>query len=186
MPDQIPRFASQGELVPLDAALKDTVHKFLPAALDAVTQDGRIYGAPIYQTVTTTIYNKWLLAEYGSQAPRHLGRDQGGRTQTAQQGHRPARLLRLGRRLAEPQLLSPAVAGGRPRLFRGRHTGRLQQCAGSRGAHLPHRPLPTGRDSRIGDAERQSGRRAGARPAAGRFGVLGGPRRRRPGRQGLG
>ncbi|MFE9882204.1 hypothetical protein ACFYR3_39245, partial [Streptomyces sp. NPDC005784] len=45
------------------------MHNFLPAALDAVTQDGRIYGAPIYQTVTTTIYNKRLLAEYGSQAP---------------------------------------------------------------------------------------------------------------------
>ncbi|MFJ6837180.1 ABC transporter substrate-binding protein [Streptomyces sp. NPDC091209] len=69
MPDQIPRFASKGELVPLDAALKNTVHKFLPAALDAVTRDGRIYGAPIYQTVTTTIYNKRLLSESGVRRP---------------------------------------------------------------------------------------------------------------------
>lgn len=70
MPDQIPRFASRGGLVPVDAALKDTVHRFLPAALDAVTQeDGRIYAAPIYQTVTTTIYNKRLLAESGVRTP---------------------------------------------------------------------------------------------------------------------
>ncbi|MFE2533575.1 ABC transporter substrate-binding protein [Streptomyces sp. NPDC059371] len=69
MPDQIPRFASQHALVPVDKALKGTVHTFLPAALDAVTHDGRIYGAPIYQTVTTTIYNKRLLAEAGVTTP---------------------------------------------------------------------------------------------------------------------
>ncbi|MDX3748590.1 sugar ABC transporter substrate-binding protein [Streptomyces sp. AK08-02] len=69
MPDQIPRFVATGGLVPVDAALKGRLDRFLPSALDAVSQDGRIYGAPIYQTVTTTIYNKRLLTEAGVSTP---------------------------------------------------------------------------------------------------------------------
>lgn len=69
MPDQIPRFASRRAIVPVDAALKGNEGRFLSAALDAVTENGRIYGAPIYQTVTTTIYNKRLLSEAGVTTP---------------------------------------------------------------------------------------------------------------------
>lgn len=43
--------------------------KFLPTARDAVTVGDRIYGAPIYQTVTTTIYNKRLLSDAGVATP---------------------------------------------------------------------------------------------------------------------
>ncbi|MEV7910485.1 ABC transporter substrate-binding protein [Streptomyces griseus] len=69
MPDQIPFFTSQGALAPIEAALKGEVDKFLPAARDAVTVSGRIYGAPVYQTVTTTIYNKRLLSDAGIVTP---------------------------------------------------------------------------------------------------------------------
>ncbi|WNF27244.1 sugar ABC transporter substrate-binding protein [Streptomyces sp. C11-1] len=69
MPDQIPYFTSQGALAPVDTALQGVLGRFLPTALDAVTEGGRIYGAPIYQTVTTTIYNKRLLSEAGVTTP---------------------------------------------------------------------------------------------------------------------
>ncbi|MFJ6727210.1 ABC transporter substrate-binding protein [Streptomyces sp. NPDC091281] len=69
VPDQIPRFADAGLLAPVDAALGRAAGRFLPAALDAVTADGRVYGAPIYQTVTTTVYNRRLLAEAGVLTP---------------------------------------------------------------------------------------------------------------------
>jgi multiple sugar transport system substrate-binding protein len=69
VPDQIPRFASRGMLAPVDAVLRDVGHLFQPSAMTAVTRDGAIFAAPIYQTVTTTIYNKRLLAEAGVSMP---------------------------------------------------------------------------------------------------------------------
>lgn len=69
LPDQMPRFASQGLLLPVDSALKGTADKFLPSALGAVTVRGRVYGSPIYQTATTTLYNKRLLTEAGVTTP---------------------------------------------------------------------------------------------------------------------
>lgn len=69
MPDQIPFFTSRGALAPIEAALKGDVDKFLPTARNAVTVGDRIYGAPIYQTVTTTIYNKRLLSDAGVATP---------------------------------------------------------------------------------------------------------------------
>lgn len=68
-PDQIPRFATDGVISPVDGALKDSVGRFLPASMDAMKQNGKIYGAPIYQTVTTTIYNKKLLIAAGVTTP---------------------------------------------------------------------------------------------------------------------
>ncbi|MGW2620626.1 ABC transporter substrate-binding protein [Streptomyces sp. NPDC001500] len=69
MPDQIPQFASEGALASLDSLLAGTANRFMPRALDAVTYGGRMYGAPIYQTVTTTLYNRRLLAEAGVATP---------------------------------------------------------------------------------------------------------------------
>lgn len=74
MPDQIPFFTSRGALAPIEAALKGDVDKFLPTARNAVTVGDRIYGAPIYQTVTTTIYNKRLLSDAGVATPPPPGR----------------------------------------------------------------------------------------------------------------
>ncbi|MFF7201416.1 ABC transporter substrate-binding protein [Streptomyces sp. NPDC008141] len=68
-PDQIPQFSAGGAITPVDAALKNSTDKFLPATLAAMKQDGKIYGAPIYQTVTTTVYNKKLLASAGIATP---------------------------------------------------------------------------------------------------------------------
>ncbi|NUK12888.1 sugar ABC transporter substrate-binding protein [Streptomyces lunaelactis] len=68
-PDQIPQFSASGAIGPVDGALKESIGKFLPATTDAMKQNGRIYGAPIYQTVTTTIYNKRLLAAAGITTP---------------------------------------------------------------------------------------------------------------------
>ncbi|NMO36671.1 sugar ABC transporter substrate-binding protein [Streptomyces sp. GMY01] len=67
--DQLPRFVSEGALLAVDPALKGIAGKFLPGALDAITDGGHFYGAPIYHTVTTTIYNKRLLTEAGVTAP---------------------------------------------------------------------------------------------------------------------
>ncbi|MFF1484785.1 ABC transporter substrate-binding protein [Streptomyces sp. NPDC058319] len=69
MPDQLPRFALRGAVAPVGDVLEDTAGKFLPSALAAATVRGEIYGAPIYQTVTTTLYNKRLLDDAGVLAP---------------------------------------------------------------------------------------------------------------------
>jgi multiple sugar transport system substrate-binding protein len=68
-PDQIPQYLSNGAIRPVDGALKGLADKFLPAALDAMKQDGKLYAAPIYHTVTTTMYNKKLLAAAGITTP---------------------------------------------------------------------------------------------------------------------
>ncbi|MET7620047.1 sugar ABC transporter substrate-binding protein [Streptomyces sp. NPDC005408] len=68
-PDQIPQFSASGAISPVDGALKASAGKFLPATMDAMKQDGKIYGAPIYQTITTTIYNKKLLTQAGVATP---------------------------------------------------------------------------------------------------------------------
>lgn len=68
-PDQIPQYLSNGAIRPVDGALKGIEDKFLPAALDAMKQDGKLYAAPIYHTVTTTMYNKKLLDQAGITTP---------------------------------------------------------------------------------------------------------------------
>ncbi|MFI9582642.1 ABC transporter substrate-binding protein [Streptomyces sp. NPDC052236] len=68
-PDQISQWSASGAISPVDGALKDSAGKFLPAALDVMKHDGEIYGAPIYMTVTTTIYNKRLLNAAGVTTP---------------------------------------------------------------------------------------------------------------------
>ncbi|AUH42367.1 extracellular solute-binding protein [Streptomyces sp. CMB-StM0423] len=68
-PDQIPQYLANGALAPVDGAIKDYADKFLPAALDALSDDGKAYGAPIYHTITTTLYNKKLLDRAGIEEP---------------------------------------------------------------------------------------------------------------------
>ncbi|WP_405806120.1 sugar ABC transporter substrate-binding protein [Streptomyces sp. NBC_00210] len=68
-PDQIPQYLSNGAIRPVDGALKGTEGKFLPAALEAMKQNGKLYAAPIYHTVTTTLYNKKLLEKAGITKP---------------------------------------------------------------------------------------------------------------------
>ena len=68
-PDQIPQFVKTGSLEPVDQVLEADTSKFLPGALSALTVDGKLYGVPIYHTVTTTLYNKKLLAKAGITKP---------------------------------------------------------------------------------------------------------------------
>ena len=68
-PDQIPQFVKSGSLEPIDKVLEADKGKFLPGALDALTVDGKLYAAPIYHTVTTTIYNRSLLDKAGITKP---------------------------------------------------------------------------------------------------------------------
>ncbi|MFI6641257.1 ABC transporter substrate-binding protein [Streptomyces sp. NPDC050504] len=68
-PDQIPQFQANGALRPVDGAIEDVRAKYRPAALEAMTRDGKVYSAPIYHTVTSTLYNKKLLTAAGIDEP---------------------------------------------------------------------------------------------------------------------
>ncbi|WP_407565706.1 extracellular solute-binding protein [Streptomyces sp. 184] len=68
-PDQIPQYLANDALAPVDAAIKDHADTFLPAALKSLTHDGKAYAAPIYHTITTTLYNKKLLDRAGIEEP---------------------------------------------------------------------------------------------------------------------
>lgn len=69
IPDQLPQYVANGSLEPVDDVVEPDKSKFLPAALPGLTVDGKVYGAPIYHTVTTTMYNKTLLAKAGISKP---------------------------------------------------------------------------------------------------------------------
>ncbi|WP_202638201.1 ABC transporter substrate-binding protein [Bailinhaonella thermotolerans] len=64
-PDQIPQFAQQGTIEALDDVVAPAKASFLSGALTALTVDGKLYGVPIYQTITAPLYNKKLFAEAG-------------------------------------------------------------------------------------------------------------------------
>ncbi|MFC4113652.1 ABC transporter substrate-binding protein [Nonomuraea zeae] len=64
-PDQIPQYAQQGTVEPVDDIVAPAKASFLPNSLTALTVDGKLYGVPIYQTITAPIYNKKLFAEAG-------------------------------------------------------------------------------------------------------------------------
>jgi multiple sugar transport system substrate-binding protein len=68
-PDQIPQYVKNGSLAPVDKVIEPAKDAFLPGALSALTVDGKVYAAPIYHTVTTTIYNKKLLDKAGITTP---------------------------------------------------------------------------------------------------------------------
>lgn len=64
-PDQIPQYAQQGTVEPVDDIVAPAKASFLPNSLTALTVGGKLYGVPIYQTITAPIYNKKLFAEAG-------------------------------------------------------------------------------------------------------------------------
>ncbi|MFB4288037.1 sugar ABC transporter substrate-binding protein [Nonomuraea sp. ATR24] len=64
-PDQIPQYAQQGTIEPVDDVVAADKAAYLPNSLSALTVDGKLYGVPIYQTITAPIYNKKLFAEAG-------------------------------------------------------------------------------------------------------------------------
>jgi multiple sugar transport system substrate-binding protein len=69
IPDQLPQYVKNGSLEPVDDVVEPDRSKFLPAAIPGLTVDGKVYGAPIYHTVTTTMYNKKLLDKAGITTP---------------------------------------------------------------------------------------------------------------------
>jgi multiple sugar transport system substrate-binding protein len=69
-PDMIPQYVAQHALQPVDG-LQRGERKFRPSAVTALTVQGQAYGVPIYQTVTTTVYNRKVFAEAGiTELPR--------------------------------------------------------------------------------------------------------------------
>ena len=69
IPDQIPQYVNSGSLEPIDDVVEPEKDNFLPAAVPGLTVDGKAYGAPIYHTVTTTMYNKTILTKAGISTP---------------------------------------------------------------------------------------------------------------------
>ena len=69
IPDQIPQYVKSGSLEPIDDVVEPDKDSFLPAAIPGLTVDGKVYGAPIYHTVTTTMYNKTILTKAGISKP---------------------------------------------------------------------------------------------------------------------
>ncbi|MCR3751157.1 ABC transporter substrate-binding protein [Lentzea californiensis] len=70
-PDMIPQYVAQGALQPVGDVVTGAERAFRPSALAAVTVGDQAYGVPLYQTVTTTVYNRKLFAEAGiTELPR--------------------------------------------------------------------------------------------------------------------
>lgn len=69
IPDQIPQYVVNGNLEPVDDVVNPLKDQFLPSAVPGLTVQGKVYGAPIYHTVTTTMYNKTVLAKAGIATP---------------------------------------------------------------------------------------------------------------------
>ncbi|HEX8865533.1 MAG TPA: sugar ABC transporter substrate-binding protein [Lentzea sp.] len=63
-PDMIPQYVEEKALLPVHEVLGGE-HTYRPSAVDALTVKGQAYGLPLYQTVTTTVYNRKLFAEAG-------------------------------------------------------------------------------------------------------------------------
>lgn len=70
-PDMIPQYVDQHALQPVDDELTGGERTFRPSTVAALTVEGKAYGVPMYQTVTTTVYNRKLFAEAGiTELPR--------------------------------------------------------------------------------------------------------------------
>ncbi|MDT7782539.1 MAG: hypothetical protein QOF58_958 [Pseudonocardiales bacterium] len=63
-PDMIPQYVEQKALLPVSEVLSGE-RPYRSSAVDALTVKGQAYGLPLYQTVTTTVYNRKLFAEAG-------------------------------------------------------------------------------------------------------------------------
>ncbi|GAA3689221.1 sugar ABC transporter substrate-binding protein [Nonomuraea antimicrobica] len=72
-PDQLPQYAQQGTIEAVDDVVAPAKAAYLPNSLSALSIDGKLYGVPVYQTITAPIYNKKLFAEAGvGKAPETL------------------------------------------------------------------------------------------------------------------
>ncbi|TDC25518.1 sugar ABC transporter substrate-binding protein [Kribbella albertanoniae] len=69
IPDQIPQYVQNGSLEPVGDVVEADKSKFLPNAIPGLTVEDKVYGVPIYHTVTTTIYNKTVLTKAGISKP---------------------------------------------------------------------------------------------------------------------
>ena len=69
IPDQLPQYVKNGSLEPVDDVVAQDKDKFLPAAIPGLTVDGKVYAAPIYHTVTSTMFNKTILTKAGIGKP---------------------------------------------------------------------------------------------------------------------
>jgi multiple sugar transport system substrate-binding protein len=63
--DMIPQYVDQKALQPVDDVLANSARVIPPAVVDALSVHGRSYAAPLYRTVTTTVYNRKLFTEAG-------------------------------------------------------------------------------------------------------------------------
>lgn len=64
-PDMIPQYVEEKALQPVGDVLKDSERPYRPSAVSALTVKDQAYAVPLYQTVTTTVYNRKLFAEAG-------------------------------------------------------------------------------------------------------------------------
>ncbi|MFI6093986.1 ABC transporter substrate-binding protein [Lentzea sp. NPDC051213] len=64
-PDMIPQFVSEKAVQPVGELLLGAERTYRPSAVAALTVKDQAYGVPLYQTVTTTVYNRKLFAEAG-------------------------------------------------------------------------------------------------------------------------
>lgn len=69
IPDQLPQYVKNGSFEAIDDVVEPDKDKFLPAAIPGLTVDGKVYAAPIYHTVTTTMFNKTILDKAGISKP---------------------------------------------------------------------------------------------------------------------
>ncbi|MFJ8959389.1 ABC transporter substrate-binding protein [Lentzea sp. NPDC102401] len=70
-PDMIPQYVAQGALQPVGDVVTGSGRAFRPSVISELSVGGQAYGVPIYQTVTTTVYNRRLFAEAGiTELPR--------------------------------------------------------------------------------------------------------------------
>ncbi|MEU0881602.1 sugar ABC transporter substrate-binding protein [Lentzea sp. NPDC005914] len=64
-PDMIPQYVEEKALLPVSDVLTGGERAYRPSAVDALTVKDQVYGLPLYQTVTTTVYNRKLFADAG-------------------------------------------------------------------------------------------------------------------------
>ncbi|GAA3626657.1 multiple sugar transport system substrate-binding protein [Lentzea atacamensis] len=64
-PDMIPQYVEEKALLPVGDVLKAGDRQYRPSAITALTVGDQTYGLPLYQTVTTTVYNRKLFTEAG-------------------------------------------------------------------------------------------------------------------------
>ena len=171
-PDQIPQFVKTGSLEPIDKVLEADKSKFLPGALSALTVDGKLYGAPIYHTVTTTLYNKKLLDKAGITKPPETWAE----IKAAAPKLKQAGVATLDYSASPETSLNLSFypllwqAGGSVFAEDGKKVA-FNQAPGVEALTFIKEPVRRGRDPEEQSDQRQRGRRPGARQAAGRDGL---------------